>query len=440
MPPTHPAPETMDRILLNWEPDAERMLVLAAYITEWGSLLLRWLHVITAIAWIGASFFFMHLDASLRGTATIPAGQGGAAWQVHGGGFYEMRKYMVAPEAMPAELTWHKWQAYWTWISGFFLLVWVYYGQSQLYLINPAVKPLEPWEAAAFGIGGLLLGWLVYDALCRTLVGRQDVLLAALVFGFVVAMSWVFAHLFSGRGAMLHTGALMATMMAGNVAMNIMPNQRKVVADLVAGRTPNPDYGKQAKQRSIHNNYFTLPVLFFMLSNHYPTTYANQDTIPAIVVLVIVAGAVIRHFYNRRHADHGASPWWARIVAAIAIWSAFYIAMASSPSGRARLGLAPLKTSAAGPSTPEGVAVPTRVVEIVSTRCAVCHAAEPVWEGIQIAPRNVRLDTPDAIARQADAIRVQAVLSHAMPPNNLTEITPEERDVLAAWLTKSAAR
>jgi uncharacterized membrane protein len=261
-----------------------------------------------------------------------------------------------------------------------------------------------------------------------------------LVFGFVVAMSWVFAQLFSGRGALLHTGALMATMMTGNVAMNIMPNQRKVVADLIAGRTPNPDYGKQAKQRSTHNNYFTLPVLFLMLSNHYPTTYANQRAIPAIVVLVIVAGAIVRHFYNRRHADHAKSPWWAWAVAALAMWTAFYVAMASSPSGRERLGLPPLKQSQAAPVTPEGRAVPARVVEVVTTRCAVCHAADPVWEGIQIAPKAVHLDTPDAIARQADAIRIQAVLTHTMPPNNVTGITPQERDVLAAWLSQTASR
>ena len=407
--------------------------MLAAYIMEWGSMLLRWLHVITAIAWIGSSFFFMHLDATLRATPGIPAGKGGAAWQVHGGGFYEMRKYMVAPAVMPEELTWHKWQSYWTWISGFFLLVWVYYGQSQLYLINPAVRQLEPRQAALFGIAALALGWIVYDTLCRFLVGRNDVLLAALVFGFVVFMSWVFAHMFSGRGALIHTGALMATMMTGNVFLNIIPNQKKVVADLVAGRTPNPAFGKQAKQRSTHNNYFTLPVVFMMLSNHYPTTYANQNAVPVLVILVIIAGAVIRHFYNVRHADHSGSPWWAWGVAALALWTAFYVAMASSPSGRERLGLPPIKQAEAAPAP---ATVPQRVVDIVSGRCAMCHAAEPVWDGIQIAPKNVRLDTPEEIIRQADAIRVQAVLTHAMPPNNVTDVSQAERDALAGWLAQ----
>ena len=411
--------------------------MLAAYIMEWGSLLLRWLHVITAIAWIGSSFFFMHLDATLRATPGIAPGKGGAAWQVHGGGFYEMRKYMVAPAEMPEELTWHKWQSYWTWISGFFLLVWVYYGQSQLYLIDPAVRQLAPWQAAAFGIGALALGWIVYDTACRLLVGRRDTLLAALVFGFVVLMSWVFAHLFSGRGALIHTGALMATMMTGNVFLNIIPNQKKVVADLMAGRTPDPAFGKQAKQRSTHNNYFTLPVLFMMLSNHYPTTYANPDTIPAIVVLVIVAGAVIRHFYNVRHADHAASPWWAWAAAALALWSAFYVAMASSPSGRERLGLSPIKQAEAAPvQVPASAPAPAAVVQVVSSRCVMCHSAEPVWDGVQIAPKNVRFDTAEEIAREANAIELQAVLTHAMPPNNVTEISAAEREVLAHWLSQ----
>ena len=314
------------------------------YLVEWGSLLLRWLHVVTAIAWIGSSFFFMHLDASLRRTPTIP--NGGVAWEVHGGGFYEMRKYLVAPDQMPEELTWHKWQSYWTWMSGFSLLIWVYYGQSSLYLINPDIMPLEPWQAVLFGLGGLALGWAVYDTACRFLVGRNDAVLAALVFAFVVSMSWAWAHLFSGRGALIHTGALMATMMTGNVFLNIIPNQKKAVADLIRGRTPDPTYGKQAKQRSTHNNYFTLPVLFMMLSNHYPTTYANNATIPLTVTLVIVAGAVIRHFFNVRHAAHGdnfKSPWWAWAVAILVLWTAFWVGMASSPSGRERLQLPPLQ-------------------------------------------------------------------------------------------------
>jgi uncharacterized membrane protein len=407
------------------------------YLIEWGATLLRWLHVVAAMAWIGSSFFFMHLDASLKAAPDIPAEQGAAAWQVHGGGFYEMRKYFVAPAALPKLLTWHKWQSYWTWISGFSLLVWIYYGQSQLYLIDPSVRVLSPLEAAAIGVGALAVGWIIYDGLCRALVGKHDALLTALVYLLVVGASFGFASVFSGRGALIHTGAFMATLMTGNVFFNIIPNQKKVVADLIAGRTPNPEYGKHAKQRSDHNNYLTLPVIFFMLSNHAPTTFANSATLPALVALVVLTGGVIRYFYNRRHRSRSDSPWWAWAAAALAMWAAFWIAMAASPSGRQRLGLAPLpppKISVAYRNPPQ------EVVAIVETRCAVCHSSNPAWSGVQIAPKNVRLDTPQNIAREAAAILQQAVLAQTMPPNNVTDITPGERGELAAWLMPQTFR
>ena len=399
---------------------------------EWGSMLLRWLHVITAIAWIGSSFFFMHLDASLRPDPDIPAGKGGSAWQVHGGGFYQMKKHFVAPETLPAEITWHKWQSYWTWISGFFLLVWVYYAQAQLYLIDPAVISLSTWQASLVGIVALALGWVVYDMLCKSPLGKNDNLLALVGFGYVVASSYVFTLVFSGRGAMIHTGALMATMMTANVAMVIMPNTRKVIAALEKGEVPDPKYGKQAKQRSAHNNYITLPVLFLMLSNHYPVFWANAAVIPVIVFLVIVAGALIRHFYNVRHANHDASPWWTWAVAIAALFIAFYVAMSASPGGRERLGMGARdlpNMAIAGLAKPPG-----HVVDIVTSRCSMCHAPEPVWDGIQIAPKGVMLDTPERIAMQADAIRMQSVLTHAMPPNNLTDMPLSERRQLAEWL------
>jgi uncharacterized membrane protein len=342
-----------------------------------------------------------------------------------------MKKYLVAPDFMPKELTWHKWQAYWTWFSGFFLLVWIYYAQSSLYLIDPAVLELPAWQAGAIGIASLALGWAVYDALCRSPVAKSENLLALFGFGFVVAMAWFYAQVFSGRGAMIHIGALMATMMAGNVLMVIIPNQRKVVADLIAGRTPDARYGKIGKQRSTHNNYITLPVVFMMLANHYPVTYANNAVIPLITALVIVAGAVIRHFYNVRHADHSKSPWWAWAVAALAVWLAFWVAMASSPGGRERLGLAELderRVQMAGLALP-----PEPVTDIITGRCSMCHSPTPGWAGIHIAPKGVLLHTPERIALQRDAIRMQSVLTHAMPPNNLTAMTPEERRAVAAW-------
>ena len=403
-----------------------------AYLIEFGSMLLRWLHVITAIAWIGSSFFFMHLDASIRHVADIPRGQGGEAWQVHGGGFYQMRKFFVAPASLPEEITWHKWQSYWTWISGFFLLCWVYYAQASLYLIDPAVMPLKPWQASLIGVSALAIGWLVYDQLCKSPIGRNDNLLALIGFGYVILMSYLFTQVFSGRGAMIHTGALMATMMTANVFLVIMPNQRRTIAALEKGETPDPKGPKQAKQRSSHNNYITLPVLFLMLSNHYPIFWSNASVIPVIVCLVIIAGAVIRHFYNVRHADHSKSPWWAWAVAAIALWTIFWIAMASSPGGRARLGMPALLIPNAVAATDK--LPPPSVVDIVTGRCAMCHAAEPVWEGIQIAPKGVMLDTPERIATLADEIRMQSVLTHAMPPNNVTEISIDERQQLGRWI------
>ena len=406
------------------------------YIWEWGSIVLRWLHVIAAMAWIGASFFFIHLDASIRATPTIPAGAGGNTWQVHGGGFYEMRKYFVAPELMPEHLTWHKWQSYWTWISGFFLLVWVYYAQSQLYLIDPAVRALTPLQAGAIGIAALAFGWLFYDFLCKSPLAKNETVLGLFGFGYVVAASWAFSQVFSARGAMIHTGALMATIMTANVFFIIMPNQRKVIAALVAGRTPEARLGKEAKQRSTHNNYITLPVILLMLSNHYPVLWANAKTIPAIVALVIVAGALIRHFYNTRHANHDRSPWWCWLVAAVALWLACWIAMAGSPGGRERLGLAPIDPPR--PILLAGLEMPPQsVTDIVTGRCSMCHSPAPFWEGVQIAPKGVMLDVPERIAAQASAIRQQAVITHAMPPNNVTGITQDERRTLALWLAHS---
>jgi uncharacterized membrane protein len=391
-------------------------------ISEWISQILRWIHVITAIAWIGSSFYFIHLDLSLKKREGLDPGIGGEAWQVHGGGFYNMQKYTVAPPQLPKELTWFKWESYSTWISGFFLIVWVYYLQADLYTIDPSVRALEPWQAAAIGIGGLVLGWLVYDGLCRSPLGRNDLALGIVVFLYVLAAAFAFHQFFNGRAAFLHTGAMIATWMSASVFFIIIPNQKKVVAELLAGRTPDPALGKQAKQRSTHNNYLTLPVIFLMLSNHYPLVWSSRYAV-AIVGLVVIAGAVIRHFFNSRHADKG-SPWWTWGLAAACLALAAWLSILGKP-GNANLAEAP----GAMPAAFE------EAVLAVQSRCSMCHAAEPVWDGIAIAPKGVRLDTPEEIARHAEAIRVQAVLTHAMPPNNITEMTLEERRAVAAWLS-----
>ena len=401
------------------------------YLHEWGGLLLRWLHVLAGMAWIGTSFYFMHIDAMMKADHDIPGGRGGQMWEVHGGGFYQVRKWLVAPASLPPDLLWHKWEAYTTWLSGFCLLAWVYYGASDLYLIDPAVADIGPVLAACIGIGALVLGWVVYDQLCKSKIGQNEVLLAGICFTFVMLLALFFQQVFSGRGAIIHTGAVLATWMAGNVAMIIIPNQRKSIAALVAGQEPDPAFGKVGKIRSTHNNYLTLPVLFLMLANHTPIVSSTPFAF-VIVGLILVAGAMIRHFYNIRH-HAGGNPWWTWGVAALCIILAGVISMTSSPSGRERLGLA--MRDAPGATLPHGMAPPPeQVVDIVMGRCSMCHAAEPVWAGIVTAPKGVRLDTPEHIARAAPAIRAQVVMSHAMPPNNITGIEPAERQVLAAWL------
>jgi uncharacterized membrane protein len=401
-----------------------------AILMEWGGLLLRWVHIITGIAWIGSSFYFMHIDATIKSIPEIPNGKGGETWEVHGGGFYQVRKYLTAPDKLPDELIWHKWEAYSTWISGFFLLVWVYYLGADLYLIDPAVRVLSAPAAAAIGISALVLGWFVYDTLVKSRLAENELALAAVGFTFIVAAAWYFQQLFSGRGALIHTGALMGTIMSGNVAMNIIPNQRKVIAALMAGQTPDPDHGKQAKTRSRHNNYLTLPVLFMMLSGHYPLTFTSPYAW-VMVGFVLVAGALVRHFYNERHAGRG-NQWWAWGVAAACMAAVIWLSMLSNPTGRQALGLKAIKQ----PKQVVTVAIPKDIDGIITSRCSMCHAAEPVWNGMASPPKGVRLDTPAEIARQREHIYLHSVRTNAMPPNNITQMTLDERRLLATWLSQ----
>lgn len=383
---------------------------------EWINTMARWLHVITAVAWIGSSFYFIHLDASLKRREGAPLGTAGDAWQIHGGGFYHMTKYMVVPPHMPDDLTWFKWESYATWMSGFFLMVVLYYRGADLFLIDQDVMTLAPWQAVGLSVALLLLGWKAYDSLCKSRLGRNDVALAATGFVLLVATAWAMTRVFSGRGAMLQMGALMGTMMAANVFMLIIPNQRKTVAALLRGEAADPALGKQAKQRSLHNNYLTLPVIFLMISNHYPLVTSTRYNW-VIVALVLVVGAAIRHFFNSQHAGKP-SPWWTWGVAVagmlIAVWLSGF-----GPEKAVKVGALPVTIA--------------QVEEIVLSRCSMCHAETPVWDGIAAPPRGVVLDTPAAIRRHAEQIRVQAGLSRAMPPANVTGVTPDERAVLAAW-------
>jgi uncharacterized membrane protein len=386
----------------------------------------RWLHVIAGIAWIGSSFYFIALDLSLKQRAGLPEGAGGEAWQVHGGGFYNMVKYLVAPARMPDELTWFKWEAYTTWLSGMALLALVYYLQAELFMIDAAVMDLAPWAAVAISLGGLALGWTVYDLLCRSPLGRNDAALAGVGFVFLVALAFGFTLVFSGRGMTMQLGALIGTMMVANVFLVIIPNQKKVVADLIAGRTPDPKLGAQAKQRSLHNNYLTLPVIFTMIANHYPLAFASRWNW-AILAIVLVIGALIRHFFNVKHKG-GREPWWTWGAAALGL--AAIVWLSAQPVTSA--------AEAALPPAIETAELGLEVENVVLSRCAMCHAAEPLWEGLAVPPKGVVLETPAQIRAQARAIDMQAVRSHAMPPGNVTFIEDSERQLLAAWLAAGA--
>ncbi|WP_163847489.1 urate hydroxylase PuuD [Pseudooceanicola aestuarii] len=391
----------------------------------WLEFAVRWLHVITAIAWIGSSFYFIALDLGLHRDRNLPTGADGEEWQVHGGGFYHIQKYLVAPANLPDHLVWFKWESYATWLSGFALLALVYYLGAEFYLIDPAVADLAPWQAIAISIASLGLGWVAYDQICKSRLGENNTRLMIGLYVILVGLAWFYTSVFSGRAALLHLGAFTATLMSANVFMIIIPNQKIVVADLKAGRKPDPKYGKIAKQRSTHNNYLTLPVIFMMLSNHYPLAFSTQYTW-VIASLVFLMGVTIRHFFNSMHARQG-RPYWTWLVTALIFLAVMWLSTA--PMFRSAE-----PEEATGPALrfaqAEGF---DRVHDIVLGRCSMCHAAEPGWEGLHWPPKGIRLETEAQIARQARAIYLQAGLGHAMPPANLSFMEEEERQAITAW-------
>lgn len=397
----------------------------ATILMTWAEFAVRWLHVITAISWIGSSFYFIALDLGLHRDRNLASGADGEEWQVHGGGFYHIQKYLVAPSNLPENLIWFKWESYWTWISGFVLLTLVYWHGAEMFLIDPEVMDLAVWQAVAISGASLVFGWLVYDALCKLLLKYDMMVLMVALFAVIVLMALFYTNVFSGRAALLHLGAFTATVMTGNVFFVIIPNQRIVVADLKAGRKPDAKYGKIAKQRSTHNNYLTLPVIFLMLSNHYPLSFGG-DHAWAIASLVFLMGVTIRHFFNTMHERKG-RPWWtwaatAAIFAAI-VWLAW-----PAP-------LEDYKDTALAPGAHRYAAAAgfEEVQDIVLGRCSMCHTAEPFWDGVPVAPRGVVLDSPEAIANHARDIWLQAGLTRAMPPANVSFMEPEERNAIRAW-------
>jgi uncharacterized membrane protein len=395
-----------------------------AVLWAWIEIAARWTHVITAIAWIGSSFYFIALDLGLYRDRNLASGADGEEWQVHGGGFYHIQKYLVAPASLPEHLTWFKWESYATWLSGFTMLVLVYYLGAEFYLIDPSVMELTVGQAVLISMGSLAFGWLAYNTLCRVFVNANQTLLMVALFVLLVVMAWGYTQVFSGRAALLHLGAFTATIMSGNVFLVIIPNQKVVVADLKSGRKPDPKYGKIAKQRSTHNNYLTLPVLFLMLSNHYPLVFATEYNW-LIAALVFLMGVTIRHWFNTVHARKGNPHWTWPLTFAL-----FLLAMWLSAEPLRKVEGDALGPKAHSFAQADGF---QDVVSIVQGRCSMCHAAEPAWAGLYWPPKGVLLETPEQIAQHAEQIAMQAGYSHAMPPANLSYMEPAERAAIVAW-------
>ena len=398
---------------------------LTPYLLEWMNLLLRWLHVITGIAWIGASFYFVWLDNTIRppapGSDLAKKGVSGQLWAVHGGGFYNPQKYLVAPAELPKELHWFKWEAYSTWLSGFALLTVVYYFNAQAMMVDKSVADLTSLQAIGLGIGSLVVGWTVYDLLCRSKLGQHDLAFGVVIFCFLVGSAYLLTHFLSGRAAYIHVGAMIGTMMVANVLMLIIPGQRKMVAAMMAGQKPDPSHGLKAKQRSVHNNYFTLPVLFIMISNHYAMTYRHEYAW-AVLAVIMAAGVLIRHFFNLRHRGRVE---WRYPLAGIALLAAVAVAIAPKAPAAAAAGVDPAAQFA-------------QVQTIIGQRCVACHAAHPTQPGFASAPAGVMLDSAALIRQNAPRIYQQSVQLKAMPIANLTNMTDAERAQVAAWFEGGA--
>jgi uncharacterized membrane protein len=392
-----------------------------AYIVDWLSLLARWLHLISGIAWIGASFYFVMLDNSLsqpKNPDDTKRGVFGELWAVHGGGFYISQKFLTGPKGEPLteNLHWSKWEAYTTWLSGMALLALIYWLGASSYLIDRSVMALSPPAAIAISVASLAGGWFVYDGLCRLLEGKENVL-AALVFVFIMACAWALFHVFSARAAYIHVGAIIGTIMVANVFFHIIPGQKRVVADIRAGRDPDPRPGIIGKQRSVHNTYFTLPVLFVMISNHYPMTYSHPQGW-LVLGVIMLAGVLIRQFFVLRHSGNVK---WALPAAGVALLAGVAVAIAPkiADSGGGRVTFA-------------------NVQGVLKERCLQCHASQPTQPGFAQPPKGVLLETPEQVAANAPKI-AETVGNKYMPIGNLTQMTDNERALIATWFAQGAA-
>lgn len=394
---------------------------------DWLSLFVRWFHVIAGVAWIGASFYFIWLDNSLRTPPEWKQEKGikGDLWAIHGGGFYEVAKYAYGPESMPATLHWFKWEAYTTWLSGFALLIIVYYFGASAYLIDPSVNALSPQTAILSGLGIIFGGLALYELACRSPLAKSPKLFALFLIIMICFSSWLTTQLFSGRGAYIHVGALVGTIMVANVFLNIMPNQRKMVAAVAAKGEIDPAWGASAKLRSVHNNYLTLPLLFIMISNHYPMTYQHPQNW-LVLIAIMALSAWIRHFFNLKHQDIKKPSILVSGTAGMLLL-AIWVSMPVSQQEKATTGSAPQVDHTALSADDKAVQA------LIATHCTSCHAASPTDDIFKVAPLGVKFDSWQDIKRYAPQIYQRSAVSKDMPFMNKTGMTDEERQVIAKW-------
>jgi len=392
---------------------------MTAYLIDWVNLLGRWVHMITGIAWIGASFYFIWLDNSLeppKSSEDSAKGVSGEVWSVHGGGMYHAQKYQVAAARLPETLHWFKWEAYTTWISGMFMLALMYWYAAEIYLIDPGVAALSKPVAIAIGVAFIALGWVAYDRLCKSAIGSKENVMAAILFVALSLTAFVLCQLYSGRGAYMHFGAMLGTIMVGNVFFVIIPGQKDLVKAMEEGREPDPVHGIRGKQRSVHNTYFTLPVLFVMVSNHYAMTYGHKLNWLILIAITLI-GALVRVYFVARHKGRASAM---PLVLAFVVLAAIVALVAPYQKDRPS-------------STILGAVNTADVHRIVTQRCSSCHANQPSQPGFQVAPKGIVFETEGDIVRQAIAVHQQTVVTRAMPIGNLTGITEEERDMIGMW-------
>lgn len=392
-----------------------------AYVLDWLNLLGRWVHMVTGIAWIGASLYFVWLDNHLqppKHAADVDKGVGGEIWSVHGGGFYHAQKYQVAPPELPDTLHWFKWEAYSTWLSGMFLMVLIYWYGAEIYLIDPTIAELSKPTAIFIGVAVIVAGWVVYDRLCHSPLGRNDSLLSGVLFVLLAATAFGLCQLFSGRGAFIHYGAILGTIMVANVFFVIIPGQKDLVRAKEEGRAPDPIHGIRGKQRSVHNTYFTLPVLFVMVSNHYASTYGHEHNWAILVVLTLI-GALVRVYFVARHK--GAAPLTPLVISLVLLIGLVW-ALAPAPP-----------TTAAPVTSPASKVSDAEALDIVKRRCASCHAAKPTQPGFAAPPKGMVLESLTDLNTHAHTIHQQTVVTRVMPIGNLTQMSAAERALIGRW-------